>query len=288
MSMSPIFKNPQHQKAYDENGYILIDYLEKPEVTFLLKEFKEYTNWFNEGFMSSVYAPDVEYRTRMDNLIEPFSKKIIETIMNDYLPIISTIMAKGSGEGGAMYPHQDWTLVDERSFASFNAWIPLVDVDYKNGAMSILKGGHKLPFTLRGSNIPDALADKSQFTPGMLTYMPMKAGQALIYDHRLIHVSPPNRTQRVRPACVISLAPKQANVFHYFYDKEKNILKKYKADKSFYFNHVSSQFIQPDHATLLEEQYVDTFTMFNDEVLMPILKQQIRRKKTIWEKIMDA
>lgn len=282
-----IFQDKNLEEQYNENGYVIIDYLGKPEISQLLQEFSKLTSWFQEGFMSSVYAPEMEYRKKMDEIITPFSHRLTDSILKNYRTVISTIMAKGSGEGSAMYPHQDWTLVDERRFASFNAWIPLVNVDYKNGALSILKGGHKLPFTLRGSNIPDALIDKSRFTPSMLTYLPMKAGQALIYDHRLVHVSPINSTSQVRPACVISLVPIEAEVFHYFYDKENNILKKYQADKTFYFDHVATQFSKPQQAVLIEEQSIDCFTSFTDEELAPILKQQIRRKPSLWQKIMD-
>ena len=39
---------------------------------------------------------------------------------------------------GALRPHQDWSIVDEESFRSYNVWIPLVNVDENNGAIQVL------------------------------------------------------------------------------------------------------------------------------------------------------
>jgi Phytanoyl-CoA dioxygenase (PhyH) len=228
--------------------------------------------------------PEDGYKQKVDALLEPFGKRIIDEHMMDYDLIIGTFMMKGAGENSAMYPHQDWTLVDETKHASFNIWIPLIDVDFKNGAMSIMNGGHQMPFTKRGSCVPDALQDYTQFYPDNLTYLPMKAGQALIYDHRCIHVSPPNISGKVRPACAIGIAPKATEVFHYYYDKNNLILKKYKADKNFYFNHVYNQIENPDNAQLLSEEKVEGFKKFTNEELIPFFKQQQIRKKSFLEK----
>jgi ectoine hydroxylase-related dioxygenase (phytanoyl-CoA dioxygenase family) len=42
-------------------------------------------------------------------------------------------MVKSKGENGSLHPHQDWNIVDEREFNSYNIWLPLVDVNAENG-----------------------------------------------------------------------------------------------------------------------------------------------------------
>lgn len=285
--MKQIFKDPGHQSEYEKNGYILIDFLQPNEVSEILNSFNTSTQWFKNGFMSSVYAEPKGYKEYADKILEPFGNRIVSEFMNDYRIVIGTFMVKGEGEESAMYPHQDWTLVDENKYASFNIWIPLVDTNYNNGALSIMRGGHKLPFTVRGSNVPDALTDKSLFTPETLTYLPMKAGQALIYDHRCIHVSPPNKSGSLRPAIAIGAVPKGIDVFHYFYDKDKQTLRQYKADKQFYFNHVATQFTSPENAELIAEMPAPGFHAFTKQELDPVFKIQLPRKKSIWKKIFN-
>lgn len=276
-TMRRTFKSEEHQRQYDRDGYVLLDMLSAEECARLLTTFEAESSWFSEGFISSVYAPDEAYRRQMDELVEPYGNRIVERYLVDHEVVVSTFMIKGKGAGSAMYPHQDWTLVDEQRYASLNMWMPLIDVDAHNGAMSIMREGHKMPFTLRGSNIPDALADYTDFSPEKLTYMPMRAGQVLIYDHRCIHVSPPNQSERVRPACAIAVVPKGVETFHCFYDRERNVVQRFRADKSFYLTHVASQSLAPAHAELLDERPAPRFDKFPDDLVRDFLARQTPR-----------
>lgn len=281
----PPFRSADLQRRYEEDGYVLLDFLSEAEVQQVLHEFDAHTGWFSQGFMSSVYAPQEDYREFADRLLRPLGERLVKEYMPHYRVVIGTFMVKGAGEQSAMYPHQDWTLVDEHRYASFNIWIPLVDTTRENGAMSIMKGGHKMPFTMRGSNVPDALADKSQFTPDKLTYMPMKAGQALVYDHRCIHVSPPNLSGKLRPAIAIGIVPAGVEVFHYFFDKEAQRLRRYKADKEFYFRHVATQFDSPKEAELIDETPAPEFHTFTPEELRPLFARQEKPSRPFWKRI---
>jgi hypothetical protein len=46
----------------------------------------------------------------------------------------------------------------------------------------------------------------------------MKAGEALIYDHRLFHASYPNKTDDLRVATVFGIIPQDAQMYYYFGD----------------------------------------------------------------------
>lgn len=279
--MNTIFKDPQHQEQYERDGYVVVDFLDEDETRTLLAQYEKETAWFREGFMSSVYAPVDGYKEKVDALLQPVGNRFVDTYMDDYRVIIGSFMVKGEGENSAMYPHQDWTLVDETRYASFNIWMPLVDVDTQNGALSIMRGGHRMPFTYRGSCVPDALGDYSRFSPDRLTALPMKAGQALVYDHRCIHVSPPNVSGRIRPAVAIGIAPAYVDVFHYFFDKGKNKLYRFAADKSFYFNHVANQFQFPDFAVPVDGQDMDSFKVFTEDELAPFFGMQATAPKVV-------
>ncbi|MBX2947965.1 MAG: phytanoyl-CoA dioxygenase family protein [Crocinitomicaceae bacterium] len=286
--MKSIFKDAQHQNKYDVDGFFITDALDKESLSDLLRFFQKETPWFQEGFLSSVYAPIDGYKEKIDLYIESLANKLTKTLFNDYEVVINTFMVKGKGGNSEMYPHQDWTLVDETKYASFNIWIPLVDVDFDNGAIHIMKGGHKLPFTYRGSCIPDALQNHAAFHVGRLTYLPMKAGQALVYDHRCIHASPVNKSKSVRPAIVISVVPKQAEVFHLFYEKDENRLLKYTANKDFYFKHVHNQFNKPTFTLPYDTlENVTEFAIFSESDLQKIWEIQQPLRRNLVHKILS-
>jgi ectoine hydroxylase-related dioxygenase (phytanoyl-CoA dioxygenase family) len=282
-----IFKQEQHQEQYERDGYILIDFLDIEETRHLLAQLESKINgWFKDGWFDTKCNPIEGIEEWADKLLKPFGDRLSEQIMVDYEVIESAIRVKGSGGDSAMGPHQDCNIVDETKYASFIVWIPLIDVDYKNGALSVMRGGHKLPFTIRGlfDNIPPAWESTIPFKADKLTYIPMKAGQALIMNHRCIHVSPPNQTTKVRPACLINMAPKGVQTFYYFYDKRRDVLQRYKHEKDFHIKKVDNNYITNPNSVLLDEVEAPIFPKFTDELLKPLLAQQIPRKKGFFEK----
>jgi ectoine hydroxylase-related dioxygenase (phytanoyl-CoA dioxygenase family) len=268
------FISEKLQKKYEQDGYVIVDCFSENQVSEILNFYNENSEWFKEGFLSSVYAPEIDYRYKVDQFLEPYANEILDRFFNDYKIIISSFMVKGVGENSEMYPHQDWTNVDETQYTSFNIWIPLVDVNHSNGALYLLKGSHLLPFSFRGSNIPDAITDYSLFNSKTLSYIPLKAGQALIYDHRCIHYSPINKTNTVRPACSINVAPKQAQLMHFFYNKDSALMTCYEADKNFYFNHVISQNKIPDKGNILYNYNPGSFIKFDQSTINHLFSKQ--------------
>jgi hypothetical protein len=60
----------------------------------------------------------------------------------------------------------------------------------------------------------------------------MKAGDAIIYDHRLIHGSPPNMTNVIRMAVNMVYIPVVSSPIHYVYDSNK--IRMFEVDNEFF------------------------------------------------------
>jgi ectoine hydroxylase-related dioxygenase (phytanoyl-CoA dioxygenase family) len=130
-------------------------------------------------------------RTASHEAIHPTASVICDQLLLDYKPLICSFVTKTKGENSYMPPHQDWSFVDEQQFRSLNIWCSLVDVTQESGAIYLLRGSHLLPFTARGTNTENYFEKVTVMNFNTLTYLPMKAGQVLLYDHRMIHASPP-------------------------------------------------------------------------------------------------
>jgi hypothetical protein len=48
--------------------------------------------------------------------------------------------------------------------------------------------------------------------------VPLQAGQAIIYDHSLVHATPPNLSGRTRVAANLVVVPQEAQLVHCFLD----------------------------------------------------------------------
>src|SRR5690606_1276506 len=111
---------------------------------------------------------------------------------------------------GRLPLHRDYSFVDRVAHTAVHLWIPLIDVDERNGCLHVVPGSHALmPSPFAVNEYP------SPFQPVMdeldreyTTRVPMPAGSALAYDAGLLHGSGENHSAHLRPACIAILLPR--------------------------------------------------------------------------------
>jgi len=130
-------------------------------------------------------------------------------------------------------PHQDWNIVDENKFRSFNVWVPLVNLTDENGVICVMPGSHTWRKTYRSANTAFAFQDRESEFWNTMQRLYMTAGGALVYDHRLIHASGVNTTDEIRLACVYGIIPKGAEMF-YYHQKDEQTIEVFKSNPDFF------------------------------------------------------
>ncbi len=155
-------------------------------------------------------------------------------VLPDHEPFLASFLTKGRGAGSSISFHQDLTYTDERRHRTTLVWVPLCDVDARNGAMAVVPGSHRWTDGCRpGGPLPlpteahqEALAERS-------VVVPLRAGEALLYDAGLVHGSGPNPTDSPRPAVGVALAPRGAELVHVHRDEDGG-LTAWSVDADFY------------------------------------------------------
>jgi len=114
-----------------------------------------------------------------------------------------------------------------------------VDVCIDNGALGVIKGSHRFYDHVRPSPSP-------QFAPPFkdqlfvifpyLNILELKAGQAVVFDNRTIHASPPNITAEVRVAFGIGITHQEAKIRHYYLlpAQDKPLIEGYEVGPDFF------------------------------------------------------
>ncbi|WP_374794581.1 phytanoyl-CoA dioxygenase family protein [Aerosakkonema funiforme] len=213
-----------HQEI-EENGYAVIDLLDETEVKNLLKFYDKYSpskDPSHPNIIATMTASDLSYRRMTTQEIKNCFSPKLANLFPDYRAVMCNFVAKNPHGLGEMLIHQDPSLVDETSIKSFGVWCPLIDVNEQNGCLQVVKKSHLLNsqfrplFTFAG--FPYSQAILSLLKLDYLTSIPMKAGQAIIYDRRLLHGSPPNSSNMERVAVVFSLVPE--NILPHFCYRE--------------------------------------------------------------------
>ena len=221
-SSPPILRNEDSQKLLENDGYAVVPYLLPDEIEELKTFFYAAHPVLPDGMYASSHAGDFELRKSMSEKVMVVCARALQNTFQNVKALGSTFMAKSKGENGTLNPHQDWNIVDERKFSSYNVWIPLLDVDDANGTILVQPRSHRLLENIRGLNIPSSFANVNDQVWKTLVPVNMRAGEALVYDHRLLHASGINTTATPRLVIVYGVIPAGAEM-RYYYGKGDNI-----------------------------------------------------------------
>jgi ectoine hydroxylase-related dioxygenase (phytanoyl-CoA dioxygenase family) len=244
---TPLFKSEILQKQFEKDGFVKINLLDDSEVKDLLN----YYNSLNHdhvgeyGFHISLENKNPEYINGVfQKLFKTFVPKLNE-VLSDYKTFTASYVIKEAGLQNIVPPHQDWSFVDEEHFCSATVWVPLVDVNKNNGALGIIRGSHKLFSYQRQSPSPQAKTVLSSHAFTLFPYIEvidMKAGEALIFDNRTIHASPPNISGKTRIGAGIGITQQNAQLLHFYQvPGSEEIINVYEVDEAFFPNYNNSK-----------------------------------------------
>ncbi len=229
------------QKTMEEEGYLIREFLTEEEKESLCNLFNADTAGLHLPMAPTTWSKNEEYRDKIYNEIKRIFLPKLNELLQDYVPISGAFIIKNPSPNSALHTHFDWNFVDERRYTAIHVWVPLVDVNEQNGAYMILPQSHKMVNAWRGQNTPDSVFfGGRKVKAGVQKTLPMMAGEALLYDIRLIHGTPPNLSDSPRLAAGLVMIPKEATPIHIYtpeekmYDKEVEV---YAVDEAYYSSH---------------------------------------------------
>jgi hypothetical protein len=149
--------------------------------------------------------------------------------------------------------HADCTYVNEEISTSVSIWIPLIDTTINNGCLGVIEGSHLITNKIRGPGIQqNSFTQDRNWIKKYGTLLPVKAGDAIIYHHGLLHYSLANSSAESRPALNLSVAPIDSSIVHYCVPEGAEEIEKYKVDDNDFFLDYDN-FQRPRHGKLLEK-----------------------------------
>jgi hypothetical protein len=233
----PAFFSNELESQLNELGYAVMPLLKESDIASIQCFYAEnQPDPGDMGFHSTHFYRDREYKRMVHLFLKEIFKAAIPGILKDYEIRFCNFMVKEPGQDSRMPLHTDWTYVDETQHRSLAIWCPLVDTNELNGALGIIPGSHLLPIDQRGPRIATPFHDFNEAlitASGQLLHVP--AGHAVIYDHRLMHFSPPNLSQARRIAINIILTPAEAEMYHYCIIEDPSLIHVYKVPSEEFF-----------------------------------------------------
>jgi len=251
--MQSVFNDASLQKQFDRKGYVIIPSLINDEdIGVLTKLFKQFENEYVGPFHTSHFSEDVIYKKQVHKTVSALVFPKAATYLNHFYPLFGNLMVKNPDQNFDMDLHADWTYVDESVFCSASIWIPLIDVNAENGCLGIIEGSHKITNAIRGPQIRQSTRNhEKEWSQKYGKLLPLKAGDAIIYNHALLHYSLSNKTIQTRPALNLSVVPEASNWIHYCQPEMSGQIEMYKvADSDFYISY--SHFQRPQTSNVIQ------------------------------------
>lgn len=238
-----LLKNETLQQELKQNGFVVVPFLSEEEVVQLNSFYEEVNSHqeppdFIDGIHMTSWCKSSDYKKNVSTHLESFFKEATDKFFEKTRQLNHVFIVKKSGKNTTFKVHQDWNVIDENKYESVNVWIPLHDVDENSGALWVLKGSHQIKRKIRGSGY--LFPDYSPFFTELeaaSTSVKLKAGEAIVFYHSMIHGSPPNMASNDRKAACFTVIPKEAPLCIYFQPTAKDPLQQYEPADDFMYQY---------------------------------------------------
>jgi hypothetical protein len=233
------FVHLAHAAAMEEQGFVLLDFLAPTELEALLDAYKRFDAGLDVPFYTSMWSSQETYRQAVHESVCQLLSGPMARVVTGFAPFAGGFLVKQPAkEGGEVVLHQDWSYVDERRDRTLIVWCPLRDVDLEDGCLGLIPGTHKMLDCVRTNGDARVVSPytglEQELYQAYGVELPMRAGQAVLYDARLLHASRPNRSHRVRVAAGMATAPAPLRLHHYFSESADRI-EEYEVPDNFYW-----------------------------------------------------
>lgn len=221
MSPRPLLRDAALDRRLEEHGWVAVDLLERRQVRSLRRAYRRLDHRltvdrsFAAGFHATIIDDRVGYREAVHQAIAAAVMPRVHELFDAVELTLTNFVVKAPG-AAAVPNHVDWTFVDESRHRSVSVWMPLCDTGPTTGAIGVLDGSHRAVGFVRAAANPtyQQTDDFGSALPGR-QLVPLRAGQAVVFDHRLVHFSSPHEGRRDRVAVTFELVPAEAPVLHF-------------------------------------------------------------------------
>lgn len=158
---------------------------------------------------STFHHPDPAFRRNVMATVQALLLPQFDRYFAGHATLLGSYFIKRA-DGGEFGVHRDWTMTTDGREDVFNFWCPLVDIDVANGALAIFPGSHRLTHHVSGPGIAPYWNPYREKVKAGSVIVPVRFGEAIFFNNRLLHWSFPNRSGKPRPVAALTLIPEGA------------------------------------------------------------------------------
>lgn len=211
-----VLTDPDLDRRLRRDGFVTFPLISETAAEALRAEFGRMRGWDGEGFQSDLVLDDPEYRREVQRVVGAAVDGPVGDHFRAHTPFLRSFLVKFPGGESNLYIHRDWMYVDEDlGHRTYAAWVALEDITGHNGQLRVLRGSHELDPMLRGTDLIAPWLRHSDVIDERFLSVPVRAGECVVFDNRLVHASFPNHTDTPRVAVAVGLKPVDVGLVHY-------------------------------------------------------------------------
>lgn len=220
-------RDPLLQEHLEREGYAVVQVLDEEHLAGLLDAYRSlehhHEDWlpFAEGFHTTLYDNRRPYRVAVTAAFDQWLAPQLANVLVDHQIQFANFQVKLPG-AELLPEHIDWTFLDEATTRSVTVWCATQPVSETNGALGVAPRSHLEVEFIRAVNhrYYERHSEVASAIPGR-PIVELQAGEAVIFDNRLLHFSTPNHTDQPRLAASCVATPIGEPVYHYWFDDQE-------------------------------------------------------------------
>lgn len=208
-------------ESLDKLGFSTFQVFEDAEIS-ALKEL--YVSHFARKEIVSLYASHnsnpIEKSLSISKCIKEIVQPKLQVVFPEYDYFIGHFIVKGANTEREFSLHQDWNIVDESRYKSYQIWIPLQLSYPTNGGIFVVPGSHQFFSNFRSGSYGIPVVPFDDVVEPIVTNIIIPEGNILAYHNGLFHASHPNKTNEDRVAVIVNFVERKASTY-YFHKNEQ-------------------------------------------------------------------
>lgn len=235
-----VFVDDEIDEVFARDGYVVIPaFADAGAVAGLRDAYEQYgpaPGDVGEYCHFDFQSRDREYKRITDGEIRRHLAEPLERSFVGYRPYYGNYVMKWPSATSWFGVHQDSCFVDESVAVSASIWVATTEVDETNGAVWFFPGSHLMRSTIRGSNqmaysFQDVGATIEARCGRIVRLAP---GDAIVFDHRVVHWSFANTSDTPRLAAVLGVIPEETQLIHHHTSDDGVTVETFAIDDDFF------------------------------------------------------
>lgn len=219
--------------ALDKLGFCTMHLFEDHQIHQLRQVYERYfQNSVGQGLHATHNSNPAEQALKVSEEIKAIVHEKLQTVFPEYDFFIGHFMVKGAQSPDEFRLHQDWNIVDETKYKTYQVWIPLQLTYPSNGGLFVVPGSHQFFGNYRSGSYDIPRISYDENIQQISTNLFVPPGNAVIYHNALFHGSFPNRTDDMRLSVIVNYTEKMAPTYYFHRNEEKQVTELYTLDTS--------------------------------------------------------